>query len=109
MRLTLLLAVAVIATGCETKLPTEMSYTELNQLKQKMVQRCVEQGVKSIEMQACYDQESRREISQRISNRAALADFGEGMSRAADNYNRQNRTVSCLSVPSGYAVHTTCQ
>lgn len=109
MRLTSLLAVAIVATGCETKLPTEMSYTELNQFKQKLVQRCIDQGVKSREMKACYDQEARRELGQRIDNRAALADFGEGMSKAADNYNRQNRTVSCLSVPSGYAVHTTCR
>ncbi|WP_426237384.1 hypothetical protein [Pararhizobium sp. DWP1-1-3] len=109
-----IIGVAVIGlVGCETKLPSEMSYTEIKQLAQKLIQRCIDQGAtpNSAEMDACLHQEKQRELTTRYDNRAALRDVGNGLQKAADNYNRnatQNRPVTCTSTPMGPTIRTTC-
>jgi hypothetical protein len=82
MKLVAMWLVAVVATGCETTLPSEMSHTELKQLAQKIYQRCIDQGVnpKSAEVDVCTKHETRREISIRYDNRETVRDVARGVS-----------------------------
>jgi hypothetical protein len=59
--------------GCQQKTIAELSYTEMKQLAGEILQRCIDQGVKSgtPEMDICAKQEISRENSRR--NRARRA------------------------------------
>ncbi|MCQ1571735.1 hypothetical protein NFO65_13465 [Neorhizobium galegae] len=113
MKLVAVMMVAIVATGCETTLPSEMSHTEIKQLAQKIYQRCIDQGVdpKSAEMDVCTHQEGQREISARYENRETVRDVARGISKGAENFNRastQSRPVVCNSTVMGPTVRTTC-
>ncbi len=114
MRVLVVGLLAAALSGCETKLPSEMSYTEIKQLAQKIYQRCVDQGVapNTPEMDACLNQEKHRELNMRYDNRETLREIGSGLQKAADNYNRsarQSRPVTCNSLATGpTTTRTTC-
>lgn len=98
--------------GCETTLPSEMSHTQVKQLAQQIVQRCLDQGVQpqTREMDVCTNHEARREVNTRYNNRAAILGAASGIQSAADNYNQasQQRPVTCTSRATGPTVRTTC-
>ena len=62
-----MVSVAFALTSCVGKPVDEMSYTERQNLAGKLVQRCVEQGVKpgTAQMTDCQHQEALREVTTR--------------------------------------------
>lgn len=108
----LFLTVAVFLTGCETTPVHELSYSEQQAWAKKIMQRCIDQGVKlgTPQMQDCLTVEARRDAAIRYNNamraqraQMALADglqgMGDSYSRAASTTARMNSTVTCTSVP----------
>lgn len=93
----LVLAVAVLLTGCAKKPVEEMSYTERTALAQEIVARCHKQGVKSDtpEMEQCITVEAERERyirRKRAPDPAGAAMlFGGGLAN-------QRRPINCTTV-----------
>lgn len=103
---------SIVLVGCQTKLPSEMSHSELKQFALDMYQRCIDQNVAlgSPEMDICTKQEARREINKRFDNRATVTEISKGIQKAGDNHNRTSMKAPaiCRSAPSGSFVTTTC-
>ena len=117
MKLYALALCAVFISGCQTKQIQEMSYSEKQKLAGEIVQRCVDQGVKSgtAEMAACTQSEVIRENYTRQKNeiqlRRGMAAIGTGLSNASQSYSAAARspamtptTVTCRRnpAPTGY-------
>lgn len=72
-RVLLMLFAALALAGCQVKRVSEMSFTELQQAREAVKQRCVAQGIKegSANWQPCLNQEASREVA--VRNRVAAA------------------------------------
>lgn len=74
----------LLLAGCATKPVEEMSYSQVQALRDTIAQRCVAQGVAMTapNFQACFQHEARREVLQRENNRAAGLTIANGMQDA---------------------------
>ncbi|NVM43185.1 hypothetical protein HWX16_23150 [Ochrobactrum intermedium] len=110
----IVLGAALSLSACQTKPIEQMSYTEVKALAGEIQKRCYAQGVKpnSREYDMCIRQEISREQSTRVANRQRQIAFGEAMSEAGANMQRNaamNRPVNCTSSRGyGTTINTTC-
>lgn len=117
MRISVVALAVLVISGCQTKQIQEMSYKEKQVLAGQIVQRCMEQGVKSDtpEMRACIASEVQRENYTRQKNQAqfnrSMAAIGAGLSNASQSYSAAasrttygSTTVTCRRnpAPTGY-------
>lgn len=115
----LFLTVAVFLTGCETTPVHELSYSEQQAWAKKIMQRCIDQGVKlgTPQMQDCLTVEARRDAAIRYNNAQrqqrfaeALRDAGNQMqanARHQQMINAMNRPINCRTQPMGAGTYST--
>lgn len=121
MRTVLAAGAVLLLAGCQTQQISEMNYTQRKELAGKLVQRCIDQGVKlgSAEMQTCTWAEAQAENAKRQNARRQMAAMGAAMQNAGNQMqanarnqqliNAMNRPVNCTSTSGGYGmVRTTC-
>lgn len=118
MRVLIIGLAAVALAGCQsTKRVSEMSYSEINQLADQIIQRCLDQGVKknTPEMNTCTRIEANREIASRDNARVrqarAMSAIGDSLQGVSDGYYRAaaqpNNSVSCNTRPLGAGQYAT--
>lgn len=105
---------AMLLTAC-TQSVDEMSYTQLKQYAEQMVEKCKKQGIPDAELEACARQEIRADQSRRVRQRQigaaisqASADYGRNAQAAAQANMHANRSVNCTSTRFGNTVRTNC-
>jgi len=74
----------LLLAACQTKPVEELSYSQVQTLRDEVAQRCVAQGValNAPNFQACFQHEINREALQRQKNRAAALTIANGMQDA---------------------------
>jgi hypothetical protein len=94
MKYLTIIACCSMLVACKTT--GEMNYGEKKDFANKLYDKCVnEYKVKTrIELEDCFKQEVSSYNNQTVKVRAALAELGDGLSRAGTTYGN-NRSVNC--------------